>query len=397
MKQDDGAVAVMVAILVVVLVGIAAFVTDFGMAYVNKTALQKAADAASLAAAGKAIDNLQAGETCSQFSARVAANTGGIRTTLETAADSIATKNNSKSTRVGSLGVACSSDNKRIEITYSNTGSTATFLGGIFGESTVSASRTATSDIFVATSATGLRPYAVCAGDIASMQLAAGTAIPWAKATFPNPGCGSYNGNWYTINCPGDTTSSNAKTAEYTEFGCPTEIGIIDQTSVAARNADIVDECTFAAPKPSTPRVPTDCLVSNPGNIGGVAAGKWAALIDQTILLPVFEPTWNDYATANVPSNKCKSGGSNGCYPVRALVAVHVCGYNWGGNDRGVSTQTASGQICAGLNSQIVRDGVSGSGNALWLSLVNLQVSGTSGPGSGSVGTSNLLQTRLIN
>ena len=51
LRDDDGAIAVIVALLLVVTVGIAAFTTDFGSAYVSKRQLQSAADAGSLAAA----------------------------------------------------------------------------------------------------------------------------------------------------------------------------------------------------------------------------------------------------------------------------------------------------------------------------------------------------------
>ena len=49
-RDERGAVALIVAGLVVVLVGISAFTVDFGMAYATKRQLSSAADAASLAA-----------------------------------------------------------------------------------------------------------------------------------------------------------------------------------------------------------------------------------------------------------------------------------------------------------------------------------------------------------
>ncbi len=49
--DEDGAVAVVVAILLIVLLGISAFAVDFGLSYTSSQALQSASDGASLAAA----------------------------------------------------------------------------------------------------------------------------------------------------------------------------------------------------------------------------------------------------------------------------------------------------------------------------------------------------------
>src|SRR5205823_3215709 len=50
-REESGAVAVTVALLSVVLVGISAFTIDFGMSFVNNRQLQVASDASALAAA----------------------------------------------------------------------------------------------------------------------------------------------------------------------------------------------------------------------------------------------------------------------------------------------------------------------------------------------------------
>src|SRR5215510_3254036 len=50
-REQDGAVAIIVAISVIVLLGIAAFVIDFGFAWVTTNQLQNAADAGALAGA----------------------------------------------------------------------------------------------------------------------------------------------------------------------------------------------------------------------------------------------------------------------------------------------------------------------------------------------------------
>ena len=399
LRSDSGAVAVLVALLTVVLVGMAAFVTDFGTAYVTKRNLQKAADAAALAAAGKIIASVPSTSTCAQIVTAWNADTNGVKTSATTLADSIAAANSIQTVRSGPVGVACSTDGKRVEVTYSNTGSDKTVLGGIFGVDKVSSQRSATADIFAATSGKGLRPYAVCTTDLQSLITAAGTAQQWVRVQFPNPLCGSYSGSWYTLNCPGITNSSNAQTATDTANGCALEVGIIDQSTPAASNAAIVDECTAMITNGSAPRTPQDCLKSNTGNISGTAAQNWAPLVNlPSITMPVFDPVWNDYATANVAANKCKDGGSNGCYPVKAIVGVKVCGYNWGGSFNGITITAADlvpGGPCAGLTAAAVSAG-GGSVNYLWLSLVSVQTEGSSGPGSGGLGGGSASSTRLI-
>jgi len=59
LKDQAGAVAVTVAILMFVLVGIAALAIDIGYLLVTRNELQNVADAAALAAASKLGDNYQ--------------------------------------------------------------------------------------------------------------------------------------------------------------------------------------------------------------------------------------------------------------------------------------------------------------------------------------------------
>ena len=59
LHDDDGAVAVIVAILAVVLFGMAAFAVDMGIAYASKRELSVTSDAAALAGAQAAGTKLQ--------------------------------------------------------------------------------------------------------------------------------------------------------------------------------------------------------------------------------------------------------------------------------------------------------------------------------------------------
>ncbi|WP_442940073.1 pilus assembly protein TadG-related protein [Nocardioides sp. B-3] len=56
-RNRDGAIAVLVALLAVVLFTLSAFVADLGVAYTSKRQLQTAADAGALAAAKRLAGN----------------------------------------------------------------------------------------------------------------------------------------------------------------------------------------------------------------------------------------------------------------------------------------------------------------------------------------------------
>jgi Flp pilus assembly protein TadG len=77
-SQEEGVVAPMAALLMVVLVGFAALALDFGTIYANRRALQNAADAAALAGA-KDLENVVMGGTGSPATqALVWANKNGV-------------------------------------------------------------------------------------------------------------------------------------------------------------------------------------------------------------------------------------------------------------------------------------------------------------------------------
>src|SRR6476661_1670102 len=104
-RDDGGAVAVTVALLMLVLVGVGAFTIDFGVSYVSTRQLQVASDSAALAAASKYGELIG---TCAELTANSAA-----RTSVQTAVDAYRTQNRADST--GSItSVACSPNNKSL-------------------------------------------------------------------------------------------------------------------------------------------------------------------------------------------------------------------------------------------------------------------------------------------
>lgn len=322
-RDESGAVAVMVAVLSVVLIGVSAFTIDFGMAYVNKRQLQISSDAASLAAAA-AYGN--ASGTCAT---KVADSS--LRATAETAADYVRDQNRPGAT--GSItSVSCTSDNKGVQVQYSSTASTPSVVGGIFGQTTgYTPAQTATAVVGIPKGAIGVRPYAVCAG-----QLPTTYPSPVVKLTLPSTGntqCpgASNSGNWWEVDCPEASSNSNSYLGTATQYGCTTEIDVVPgqgSLSGAPLRTVLVNYC---------PSRSVSCLSANTGNLGGTPILQaWNSLVSShaKVVLPVFcggytAPTVGQCDTAAVVN----AGGNNAIYPVQSLVGVEICGYHFGNQD----------------------------------------------------------------
>jgi hypothetical protein len=156
-RDDHGAVAVLVAILALVIFGIAAFAVDFGNAYAVKRKLSVAADAAALAAAATVSSAVPPGAACDPAA-------------LEGAASSTARTVNAQNTHTDEAtvtGVTVTCDDDTIEVAVDNQQPTPSFFGGIFGASGYLPSGSATAQVFVPSMlVAGLRPIAACADTV---------------------------------------------------------------------------------------------------------------------------------------------------------------------------------------------------------------------------------------
>jgi hypothetical protein len=398
--DEQGAVAVIVALLIVVMVGLGAFATDFGLAYTSKRNLQKGADAAALAAASEVIKRAGA-QTCQQVESRWATD-ATFRNQLTSVADSYAQENRPDATH-DAMEVRCSSDGKRIEVLYTAGGTTPRLLGAVYGTGDYTTSRTAVADLFVPGSVTGLRPYFICDSDLARLKATTGIVqIRYEKDSGP---CGTFPGNWYTANCP--KFQGNGDLTEYTLNGCQDEVKIIEPVPPATTVTQLVvqQECS---PSLKT-KVPSGCLVSNPGNIAsgssqsdqGVIAAWDYLLTLPAIAVPVFNPLWKTWADgANTSDCKTSGQGANGCYPVQAIAGVKVCGYRWQ-NKNGIDPENSvPGSVCAGVAASLAAIPDNDKANYLWLKLTSVQVSGSTKPSSCAIGDTTCdgltRSTRLI-
>ena len=388
--DESGAVAVVVALLMVVLVGVGAFTIDFGMAYVSTRQLQTASDSASLAAASKY------GELTG--SCATLAGDSATRASVQSQVASYRLQNREGST--GSISaVACSPDGKALDVTYSSAGATDSVLGGIFGHGNAyDSNKSATARVQVVTEGIGVRPYALCGSLLPSITTFPSPVFRMDLPSSGNsmcPGAAS-SGNWWSIDCPEAPSNSNTYLGTATEFGCTSPIGIVpDQAprSGSALRNYLENSC---------PAKSMTCLGANTGNLGGTPILQaWTNLVQarQRIVLPVFCGTPSPCDQAAVVN----AGGNNAIYPVQALVGVIVCGYHFGTNNNQNSSAIPMDGDCGGLNNPSNLTAAPGSNqdNYLLLRAIRLQISGGSGDPQCALGESScdlgLRTIKLVN
>jgi hypothetical protein len=405
-QGDSGAVAVVVALLSVVLFGLSAFAVDFGLAYNSKRNLQKAADAAALSAATEIIRQSKPSASCAELVNQYDANANSLADKVGSVADQYATANRNDATRE-LLDVRCSLDGKRLEVAYVAAGVTPTLFGGVLGHSgDYEQSRSAVADLFVPPGATGLRPYFVCDTDLERLKQAAAlggsSAVVQIRYEKDSGPCGTFPGNWYAANCP--LFSNQGQLDEFTLYGCAEEVKIIEPlpNSTAVTQAQVEEECSPSLQS----KVPTGCMVSNPGNLvaGGdntQLIGAWNTLLTLPgIAIPIFNEQWKTWADArNTVDCKFQGQGSNGCYPIEAIAGVKVCGYKFNNKD-GLDPENAlPNSPCTGVAAQLAALAPNDQANYLWLRLVNVQTTGSTKPSSCGLGEScdgGLRRTRLV-
>ncbi|HET7387891.1 MAG TPA: pilus assembly protein TadG-related protein [Nocardioidaceae bacterium] len=318
-----------VAILAVMLVGIASFTVDFGQAYVSKRQLQTATDAGVLAAGAYYTDKEG---TCAELSAN---------TTYTNAAQDIA--NNIVDQNLGldpsapatpdrPLSVTCNS-NGQLVVGMTATRATPVTLGAIYGVKSITTGRSSEATVAPAASAQ-VKPYALCSSQ------AQGPPVSGEVFQVGDPGqagggsdCpdSETGGNWWWLDCPEDTAHSGTPDiiAENLKNGCSDPITIIpDQptpTPPAAAvpptdlSAALTAHCSTAGDRSS------DCVTGDTGNSSlknKKVYDEWPALLGKKILLPVFcgAPTC-DPDTVN-------GTGTHTVYPVYKVAAMVLCGYH---------------------------------------------------------------------
>ena len=342
-RGDSGAVAVLVGILAIFLIGLSAFTVDLGASYVSNRNLQKAADAGALA--GAQVLTKTPG-TCNS----VASNSVAVAAAHQ-AAITVAKKNypDTSWAEDASWSVKCDPKLKVLLVTFGNAGTTDAKFTGVFGGSDkVTTTRAAESTVDVAPgTGDSVRPIALCSasfdpaymdrsGDFVRIHFPGAGRVPPAACNV------NLSGNWWLTDCPGERTgAAGGEDGLPNQIinGCPDAVSVIpgqaDATTPGALTVVLEDAC------PTAPQYSETCMSGNPGNITqGQTGAAWKTFMDSGDIgvFPVFcAPTSCSAVTAS-------GNGTNTVFPVYKLVSAYPCGYHFDKN----SYYDATHANCAG-------------------------------------------------
>jgi hypothetical protein len=299
-----------------VLIGVTAFVTDFGMAYVHKRELQTAADAAALSAAQVFEKQLKADCSASNM-----APVEALRGAAESSADSYLAANVTGDVGgeilPGSQGLHCKGTG--VEVVYQAQGSTPTFFGP--GPDQITTSRSAAA-AYDRVPYGKLRPWGLCSSVVNSTGEVTFVGLKGAELKDASAGCGGDTaeppGGWYVMECT-DSGGSTGDTATNVSAGCTTDIvPVPDQTLHNASPSQLWSYLTTYCPKKAKN---TTCLASDSGYNVKNFATQWQALVGHTIEMPVlcYPPQCQSLAVAG--------SGSTASFAVHKIAVVEICGF----------------------------------------------------------------------
>lgn len=384
MREDEkGAVAVLVGILAVFLIGLSAFTIDLGSAYVSNRNLQKAADAGALAGA-QSLSKVPG--TCNSIrsnSAEVAkAKAIAVEVAKRNYPDGVWTET--------TWQVTCDAASKSLLVKLGNSGTTYTRFAGVFGgQSEVTTGRSATATLEVGPHTnTRMRPLAMC-----STQLTAG---PFVRLDYPKdapPSCGNASGAWWTVDCPGAASNSTSQMVIQVRDGCPNGVSVVSSQSESQTTQQLTTTLEAACLGGAT--ADGGCLESNPGNLdSGQVADSWKYLVDNSVpaIFPVF------CAPPQCSDSTIDGSGNNATFPVYKLLGAVICGYHFSKNE---AYHSSSGE-CTGLPSDMKAgdDTSDNSVNYLIIKYVQISASGSNLESECSLGNANcdggIRRTRLV-
>lgn len=407
LRDDEGAVAVLVGILVVVLFGMAVFATDFGMAYTRKRQLQAASDGAALAAAKTFADVARAGLSCATVlssGASTARTTATTYATLNWPSGSSLATGAAPSGWSGDAGVAyrCNPQSS-VEVQVTTKDTSPAIFAGIFGQSGFSLVRSATAAMGAPSAVQGLRPFALCSSAvdalIAQDKLTPGAAqlVPLTKTFGGGAGggigngngngndndngngngtCGGASGNWGTVDYNGRSNPAGDITL-WTDIGYPL---IVDLGSGLAVTLD--GDPGFPQPNSGNCSTANGCLHSV--DLGGALND----ILGQQSVIPVY-----DQLTGN---------GQNASMRVIGFLGVRICGWKIGNNSGTTPDAMFGGTGCYDNSSAVRLPSGNNSDDAFQIRVTQfIPVGGLSaycglGGGSTPACTTNLRVTQLI-
>lgn len=390
--DEQGAVAIVVAILLVVLLGISAFAMDFGLAYTYKRQLQTAADAAALAAAS--IYAEQPGDCLTLR------GDSSLEAMALTAGHDVMVDNYRDAYVLVPAPPDCQDD--RLEIEWTVAGSTQTGLGGIFGVDDVDFEVRAAAQVGVP-GGTGERhagsppnspsgralPFLVCSDDLPTpldLSLTGPVVkIQWQGDQVATDACpteeASGRGDFWAVRCPEESTSGGYLLPAKTASGCDEPVTVVPQTAVSgpALYSELVAGCG------SPPIHDSDCLNATSGLMDGMPPGapllpaNWAGLLGERVFFPVFCGAGTCSPAAFIDTSPPDRDPVY--YPVQNLVGVIVCGYDWGDSGApGALGYDTGNPECSNVNAADLPSAGDGQEDYILIRPVHIPVAGDLSP-----------------
>lgn len=295
-RDDEGAVAIVIALTITLFALLTAFAVDIGNAYSQRRQLSVAADAAALGAASAVGNVIPPGSDCTPSMLAALVDSSG-RVGATAIATAVANEINSANTKSGqsepasSVSVACVKTDpsdaapNAVEVTVGNEREISTVFAGVVGIDKISTGSSAVAHHIRSRSAGGLRPWAVCNDTVTEAQSNTSTTF-WTGIDKTPSGAGpcqtSASGNWGSVDFDGGSNPAG----------------------------DLISWTMNGYPGPVT--IPDPDLPADPGVTNSVTTALHS-MVGQVVLFPVV--TGFD-----------GGGGNNASFNAVGIVTAKVCG-----------------------------------------------------------------------
>ena len=306
-EPEKGAVAVMVAILAVVLLGVGAIAVDMGRIYSKRAELQNGADAAALAIA----------DNCKRNAATTGCNTGGTPTSLalKYAQDNSLTSTADVQTPI--ITVNGSSGTVTVTATVkepNGNDSLSLLLANALGISSAQVGATATAKWGVPASGQSILPLAI---DSCELDLNSSSATPVNQKIVTQGGG--------TPDCNGANPSNQIVPGGFAWLS-PTGPGPCQVTATAGPESVL------------STWMKTSNGAALPSGCGSLfTAGNPNYVLDQTVAIPVY-----DDLSSSPPTPDPSAHGNNTWYHVAKWAGFHLLGWKFPGYSAGPNVWTGS-------------------------------------------------------
>lgn len=309
LRRDDGAIAIMVALLVVVLAGVAAFTTDFGMAYAQRQALATGADSAALAVVRQQYKSVKADP---RVCADLVTDDQALPANDPTKASAIALAQVNANAPFGltlpasavAAPLECvGSDDGTLRVTVTVNHEIDTTFGGVLGVSTMQVNRAAAAGLGVVNEVTGARPIALC--NLQAQSIVDNAAADLEASQPYRAELVSLTKVWHGTSCSGSGGAGNWGWLDLGQGNSAIALGEM----IASGSSTPITLNTTTSP-------PTASMNGTPGNKGNSSHTHTGMdlIMDKVITLPVYD-TYS-------------GNGANATYNVMGFLSVKMCGYD---------------------------------------------------------------------